>query len=158
MDEATAIKAVMSIANDVTAGRIDPAELERVAVEECRELFGTVTGPDNPLWPLHVEVARGVLAAGGIPFGELQEWAGLARHRERGDDPPVAGADVPIGAETAYGTHGGEFGGAAYVDDEAVTEPDPAPQPEPAVDPYGPARRILARGRGLPVDNGLREV
>jgi hypothetical protein len=56
--------------------------LEATAVAELRELFGTVTGPDDPLWMLQVDVCRAVLAAGGIPADELTEWLAVARQRE----------------------------------------------------------------------------
>ena len=46
---------------------------------ECSTLLGNVTGPDDPLWPLQVEVCRAVLAAGGIPADELSEWLAVAR-------------------------------------------------------------------------------
>jgi hypothetical protein len=91
-----AIKAAMSIADDVAEGRLQPEELDRVAVEECRALFGTVTGPDNPLWELHLQVTRGVLAAAGIPFGELQQWLAVAKTQPNGIDhkpwPPPIGS------------------------------------------------------------------
>ncbi|MCH9730623.1 MAG: flagellar hook-length control protein, partial [Actinomycetia bacterium] len=54
------IASAMSVARDAAEGRLDPANLEAAAVEECRALVGTVTGPDNPLWGLQVEIARGV--------------------------------------------------------------------------------------------------
>jgi hypothetical protein len=78
-----AIKEAMSVANDLTEGRLDPVDLERQALDECRRLFGTVTGPENPLWSLHVEVCRQVLALRGIPANELSEWLGRARWSEQ---------------------------------------------------------------------------
>ncbi len=78
--QADIISASMSVARDVAEGRISPAELEAEAAEECRRLFATVT-PDGPLWPLQVEVARGVLASGQFDPNELAEWAAVARHR-----------------------------------------------------------------------------
>ena len=41
---------------------------------ECRELFGTVL-------PLHVDIARQVLALDGMPADELAEWLAVARRR-----------------------------------------------------------------------------
>lgn len=81
-----AVTAAMSLAEDITAGKLSPEELDAVAVEECRELFGRVEGPDDPLWDLHVDVARQVLGLDGIPVDELAEWVAVARH--------VAGADA----------------------------------------------------------------
>jgi hypothetical protein len=74
-----AVNSALSVANDVAAGKLDPAELDAAATEACRELFGRVVGPGDPLWGLHLEVARGVLAAGGVPANELQEWLAVAR-------------------------------------------------------------------------------
>jgi hypothetical protein len=54
-----AVKAAMSVATDITEGRLNPADLDRVALDECRALFGRVVGPGDPLWELQVEVARG---------------------------------------------------------------------------------------------------
>ncbi len=75
------IKAAMSVARDVADGNLAPASLDQVVVSECRALFGTVTGPDDPLWDLHVEIARQVLARGGVPADELSEWVAVARSR-----------------------------------------------------------------------------
>ncbi len=72
----------MSVASEVTDGTLDPADLEAAAVAECRRLVGKVIGPDDALWPLQVEVCRGVLAADGIPANELAEWASVARRAE----------------------------------------------------------------------------
>ena len=86
-----AVKAAMSVATDITEGRLNPVDLERRAVAKCRELFGHVAGPGDALWPLHVDVTRQVLALGAFPAGELAEWLGLARHREQSSDnqPPL---------------------------------------------------------------------
>jgi hypothetical protein len=93
-----AIKAATSVARDIAEGRLDPAALEAQAAEECRQLFGTVVGRDDPLWGLHVDIARQVLAGGGIPAGELQEWAAVARSREHVDERPAEGGDTPQAA------------------------------------------------------------
>ena len=82
-----AVQAAMSVASEVTDGSLDPAELEAAAVAECRRLVGQVIGPDDALWGLQLEVARGVLAAGGIPAHELAEWTAVQRQAE----PAVAG-------------------------------------------------------------------
>jgi hypothetical protein len=53
------VEAVMSVAEDLSAGRLDPADVEHQAVGACRELFGVVVGPDD-----HPRVApRGVATA-----------------------------------------------------------------------------------------------
>jgi hypothetical protein len=43
-----------------------PTDVERRAVDACRELFGVVgSGPDDPFWSLHGDVCRQYLAGGG---------------------------------------------------------------------------------------------
>ncbi len=84
------IKAAASVARDAAEGRLSPAALQEQAVAECRELLGTVTGPDDPLWPLQVEVCRAVLAACGIAADELSAWLAVARQRAA-----AAPTDVP---------------------------------------------------------------
>jgi hypothetical protein len=73
------IRAAASVARDAAEGRLSPAALQQQSVAECRELFGTVAGPGDPLWELHVEVCRAVLAQRGIPADELTEWLAVAR-------------------------------------------------------------------------------
>lgn len=85
----TAIKAAMSVAKDIAEGRIAPAQLADVALTECRSLFGAVVGPADPLWPLQAEVARQVLAAGGVPANELQEWLAVQRQRDGFEPRPT---------------------------------------------------------------------
>jgi hypothetical protein len=79
MNKREAVKAALSVADDITDGRLSPEELDQAALEECRALFGTVVGPGDPLWDLHLQVARGVLARAGIPAGELSEWLAVAK-------------------------------------------------------------------------------
>ena len=78
----TTIKAAMAVAKDVAEGRLDPADLDAMVAEESRAAFGTAVGPDDPLWPVQVHVARQVLALGGVPADELSEWAAVARRRQ----------------------------------------------------------------------------
>ncbi|MGO8964303.1 MAG: hypothetical protein ACLQGN_11790 [Mycobacterium sp.] len=87
--------AALTTAEDIEAGRISPADLDQAAADECRKLFGTVAGPDDPLWSLHVDIARQVLAKGGIPVGELTEWVAVARSRTGGGEsgPPATPAE-----------------------------------------------------------------
>jgi hypothetical protein len=60
--------------------------LEAELAAALRELFSTVIGSDDgEIWPVQVDVARGVLAAGGIGADELAEWAAVQRHREAGN-------------------------------------------------------------------------
>jgi len=76
-----AVAAAMSIAEDITSGTLDPAALEHQVADTCRALVGTVVGPDDPLFGLQVDVARGVLAVGGLHADELAEWTAVARRR-----------------------------------------------------------------------------
>jgi hypothetical protein len=87
------VEAAMSVAEDLSAGRLDPADVEHQAVEACRELFGVVVGPDDPIWGLQVEVCRGVLAARGIPAAELREYAAV---QQRFEDTPVAEKEIEV--------------------------------------------------------------
>ena len=75
-----AVTAALQIAEDVTAGQLDVTTLDALALAECRGLFARVVGPGDPLWDLHVDVARQVLAVGGgIPVDELAEWVAVYR-------------------------------------------------------------------------------
>lgn len=79
-----AVTAALQIAEDVTAGRLDPTALQAEAVAECRNLFARVEGPGDPLWSLHVEITRQVLAVGGgVPVDELAEWVAVYRAAEK---------------------------------------------------------------------------
>jgi hypothetical protein len=187
------IDAAMSVAEDVAESRLDPMQLNQAIADECRELFGTVVGDGDPLWPLHIDVARQVLAVGGLSADELSEWLAVARSRtgEPVSAPETSelAIDPPAGTSAGSGPHSPEIGlsepdlSAAVVgvvtpaaDDQpeqAALVADPEPEPEveqavPAADanasamvelPDGrriPKRHIIARGRELPTDNGLR--
>lgn len=76
------IRAAMSVAKDIAEGRLDPTVLGSDFVQEARELFGRVVGPGDELWALQADVARQVLALGGVPADELAEWLALTRNRE----------------------------------------------------------------------------
>lgn len=77
------VDAAMSLAEDIATGRLDPAALDAAAVAEARALFGRVEGADDPLWELHVDIARQVLAVGGgLPADELAEWLAVTRAAE----------------------------------------------------------------------------
>jgi hypothetical protein len=80
--EHVAIKAAMAVAKDVAEGRVVPAQLDAAALEACRSLFAAVVGPDDPLWALQAEVARQVIAQGGVTANELSEWLAVQRRRE----------------------------------------------------------------------------
>ncbi|EHI13167.1 hypothetical protein [Mycolicibacterium thermoresistibile] len=82
-----AIKSAMAVARDVAEGRLQPDQLDALAADECRALFGTVVGAGDALWELHVDVARQVLALGGVPANELAEWLAVTRAAEAEAEP-----------------------------------------------------------------------
>ena len=88
-EKGEAIKAALSIADEIADGRLDPTEIEATTTAECRALVGQVIGPTDPLWELQLEVARGVLAAAGLPADELAEWLAVQRATE--GDAEVSG-------------------------------------------------------------------
>ena len=89
-----AVTAALAIAEDVTAGHLDVTTLDALALEECRTLFARVVGPEDPLWDVHVDVCRQVLAVGGgVPVGELAEWVAVYRAAEL--DAAAAAEVVP---------------------------------------------------------------
>lgn len=79
MSTEAAIKATMSVARDLAEGNLDAADLDATAVAEAASLFATVVGPSDPVWPAQVDVARRVLALGGVPVDELAEWLAVAQ-------------------------------------------------------------------------------
>lgn len=95
----TAIKAAMGVARELAEGQLAPGQLATVAADECRELFSHVVGPDDALWSLQCDVARQVLAAGGVPAGELAEWLAVA-HTRAGE--AVAGSEVDVAGSGAW--------------------------------------------------------
>lgn len=76
------VASALSIAEAVTYGHMSTEDLETAAIEQCKELFGTVYGPEDPLWELQVSVVRQVLAFGGMTADELAEWLAVQRSRE----------------------------------------------------------------------------
>jgi hypothetical protein len=102
------IKSAASVARDAAEGRLDPAALDAAVSDECRSLFGVVVGRDDPLWALHVDVARQVLGLGGVTADELSEWLAVARRREVGK---AEGTDVPTEPiSSASGPHSPDSG------------------------------------------------
>jgi hypothetical protein len=91
-----AVLEAVTIAEQLTAGVLDPAALDALALEECRNLFGTVAGPGDPLWPMHCEIFHRVLeVGGGISADELAEWVAVYRRAE------AEAAEVAQAAEAA---------------------------------------------------------
>lgn len=97
MTKRDVVTAAMSLADDVAEGKLDPATLEQQAVAELRELVGTVVGEEDPLWSLQLQVASGVLAAGGISTDELSEWLAVQRRRENPEAAEPLSTPVPLG-------------------------------------------------------------
>jgi hypothetical protein len=84
-----AADAALSVAEDIAAGRLDPADLERELVAELSALIDCDHEPGSPLADVQVAVARRVLARGDLPADELAEWLSVARSRSQGTDTPT---------------------------------------------------------------------
>lgn len=137
-----AFESAMSLADDIATGSISPADLDAVALAECRELFGTVAGPDDPLWELQVSIARQVLVVGGgwISADELAEWVAVYRTQEPQPVDGAAATEVVPPADTLSD----EGDAPAVLDTEGCisdailgaisdpTKPDTAVESEPA--------------------------
>lgn len=176
-----AIDAAMSVAEDVAKSRLDPAKLDQAVANECKALFGTVVGEGDSLWPLHADVARQVLAVGGLSADELSEWLAVARSRA-GEPlssplPPIdTSADTASASEAispAIDLTEPGLGDGDEIDLSGQDEPEPEPDPTEAAggecgcgtntsamvdlpDGRRIARRLIAaRGRGLPSDDRL---
>lgn len=143
-----AIESAMSIADDVAQDRLAPAALETAAVAECRATFGTVIGEGDPLWDLHRDVARQVLALDGVPADELSEWLAVARQRageplsplEPDQLPPEPEAlpSVVLSPESADGAPEPVAEADAPADAEPVAETVTAVTPPRRADRYDP--------------------
>ena len=84
---ADVINAASDTLLDIETGALTPADVERRAVDACREMFGLVgSGPADALWSLHGDVCRQYLAAGGLTAAELAEWLAVQRRRETETD------------------------------------------------------------------------
>lgn len=80
---ADVVNAASDTLRDVETGVLSAADVETRAVEQCRTLFGVVgAGPADPLWSLHLDVARQVLGAGGLSANEMAEWLAVQKRRE----------------------------------------------------------------------------
>ncbi len=74
--------AALNLARSAAEGSISVADVEWHAVEQCKELFGTVAGPGDPLWPTHVAITKQAIALGALTASELGEWTAVIRQRE----------------------------------------------------------------------------
>lgn len=130
------ITAAMSIASDTADGKLSPTDLVSQAVAEMRSLVGEVVGPDDPAWSLQVDIARGVLAADGIPVDELAEWLSVARQRA---GEPVSTSDPDEAPPERVSTASDELG-PENGDSEPDVEHETAPPVLTVVpDPVPPA-------------------
>jgi hypothetical protein len=118
-----AVKAAMSVAEDIAEGRLDPATVQQQAVTEMREMFGSVVGEGDPLWTLHADVARQAIGLGALSADELSEWAAVMRHKAgEAVEPPAPPLD-PLPAVCLASV---DESGPESTDDE-----DGAPEPAP---------------------------
>lgn len=121
------IKAATGIARDAAEGRLSPEQLDQAVALECRQLFATVMGGDDPLFAVQVDVARQVLAVGGIPATEVAEWTAVLKRRSEAVEPTDGtetpdGPDVPADAGlSASATHSP---GSGDADAETETDSD----------------------------------
>ncbi|AQA05029.1 hypothetical protein BVC93_24430 [Mycobacterium sp. MS1601] len=121
------IRAAASVGRDAAEGKLDPAGLDAAVATECKALFGAVTGEGDPLFAVQVDVARQVLAVGGIPATEVAEWAAVLKRRA-GAVEPIDGAGAPGGpdvpAETKSSASGPHSLGSGDADAETEADSD----------------------------------
>lgn len=89
--DADVVESAYAVLGELTGGTLSGAAVELRAVETCRQMVGTVAGPDDPLWSVQLDIARQVLGLGGVPADELTEWLSAARSREN----PAGAEDCP---------------------------------------------------------------
>ncbi|NDJ91464.1 flagellar hook-length control protein [Mycolicibacter kumamotonensis] len=89
MTKRDAADAALSVAEDIAAGRLDPAALEAELVAAMSALIDADHEPGSPLGALQVAVARRVLARGDLPVDEVAEWVSVARSRVGPTETPT---------------------------------------------------------------------
>lgn len=119
-----AVTAASAMIGDLTAGTLAPADIQRRAVATARSLFGVVgSGPADPLWQLHGDVARQYLAAGGVSAAEQAEWLAVQRAREGIAEPdPDNDTSAPISSASDAHSAGNDDPSA-----DAAADVDPEP-------------------------------
>lgn len=152
---ADVVTAAMNIAKDTAEGRLDPAELQQQAVAELRALVVTVAGPDDPVWPVQLDVCRAVLVHGGIPADELDEWAAVARHREGGGEPAVIALTAPETPTEGNASPAPESSPSEPRSAEPDTLPDSDTDPNPQ--PPRPPRPAWAAPVDVPLPSLRRD-
>lgn len=95
--------AALDLSQEIHDGKISVANIEAEMVDAARSLFAIVAGPNDPLFDLQRDVARQVIAAGGLTADELREWVAVLERRAGGavkpsetpepSDPPDLPAD-----------------------------------------------------------------
>lgn len=169
-----AINAAMSVADDVAQNKLDPSSFDAALADELRVLFSDVVGQDDSLWPLQLDVARRVIALGGISPDELSEWAAALRHRNTEPSEGHAADDdsteqVSTGSDALSPQNDtlhalADAAAALSADVESETQPDDAAasstddgcgcsSPTMVTLPDGrrvPSHLIATRGRDLP--------
>jgi hypothetical protein len=129
------IRGAASVARDAAEGRLDPADLEAVAVRELTELFADVSGRDSPIFPLQCAVARSVLAAGAIESSELQEWLAV----QRASEEPAKPRSVP---EPSNPDEGPCEATSVLSDAPSAQEAAPDADLEPVAEPVAPVTQL----------------
>lgn len=117
------VKGAASVARDAAEGRLSPATLEAQLKAEVEALVGTVVGEGDPLFALQCDIARGVLAVGGVPTDELAEWLAVARHRAGEPITPPEAAPEPVSLPS---------GPLSPENGDAEPEPEAPAEPEAA--------------------------
>ena len=79
------VNSASDMLRDIENGTLRAVDVESRAAAVCRETFGIVgPGPGDPLWQLHLDIARQVLERGGLSADELREWVAVQERRDAG--------------------------------------------------------------------------
>ncbi len=98
------IKASMSLARDAAEGRVSAPALDTELLAACRSLVGTVVGEADPLFDLQRDIARQVLACGGLSLDELREWETVLDQRSNGPESLSEAVEPPEPPDTPPGS------------------------------------------------------
>jgi len=123
--DADVVESAYAVIGELTDGSLSGAAVEQRAVEVCRRTFGAVGGPDDPLWPVQIDVARQVLGHCGILADELAQWLSAARgHENPGGATDYPSASVSQLSEAHSLGNGGADGDAETVAGSVAAELD----------------------------------
>ncbi|MDF0532528.1 hypothetical protein P0W64_15065 [Tsukamurella sp. 8F] len=101
------VRTSYALLDEVDAGTTTAANLEAELAETMRAEFGIVGGgSDDPLWSLHLDVARQFIAAGGLTSAELREWLSVRLRAENGGARPENAAPDAPATDVATSTDG----------------------------------------------------